>query len=91
METKMLEVGTTGIRDNRERGSVGSFLQDHIAAHNKLSVVSAYFPGKVSDQEYIDAVAHLFVLSNLPAGNKGLLPDSEALGAIVIEPHPEED
>ncbi len=33
----------SGIRDNRERGTVGEFLQDHIENGSSLSIVSAYF------------------------------------------------
>ena len=33
----------SGIRDNRERGNVGSFLKDHLRPHTELSVVSGYF------------------------------------------------
>jgi PLD-like domain/SNF2-related domain len=33
----------SGIRDNHRRGTVGSFLQEKIAAGSKLAIVSAYF------------------------------------------------
>ena len=33
----------SGIRDNRHRGTVGRFLQDHIKDGSSLSIVSAYF------------------------------------------------
>ena len=33
----------SGIRDNRERGTVGEFLQSQIENGSSLSVVSAYF------------------------------------------------
>lgn len=33
----------SGIRDNHRRGTVGSFLQENIAAGSKLAIVSAYF------------------------------------------------
>lgn len=34
---------SSGIRDNRERGSVGDYLKKHIQTDSQLSVVSAYF------------------------------------------------
>lgn len=36
-------VQKTGIRDNRNYGSIGDFLSDKIKKESKLSVVSAYF------------------------------------------------
>lgn len=50
-----------------------------------------YFPGSLSNQEYIDAIAYIFQLSNVPAGEEELVPDPEVLSNIVIEPQPEED
>ena len=34
---------SSGIRDNRERGTVGEFLESQIENGSSLSVVSAYF------------------------------------------------
>jgi hypothetical protein len=34
---------TSGIRDNRDRGSVGDYLKQHISQGSELSFVSAYF------------------------------------------------
>jgi hypothetical protein len=45
-------------------------------------------PGSRSDQEYIDSIAQMFALSNMPAGEKELPPDPEALGHIDIEAQP---
>jgi hypothetical protein len=33
----------SGIRDNKDRGSVGDFLRDYINPESRLSIVSAYF------------------------------------------------
>ena len=45
-------------------------------------------PGAYSDQDSIDAVAHMFAVSNMPAGDKELPPDPKALAGIVIEAQP---
>jgi hypothetical protein len=42
-------------------------------------------PGRLSDQETVDAIAHMFAISNIPAGDKELSPDSKVLAEIVIE------
>ena len=41
-------------------------------------------PGSRSDQEMIDAVAHMLALSDVPAGEAELAPDVEALESIEI-------
>ena len=56
---------TTGIRDNRERGSVGAFLRDHVGEKTSLSVVSAYFTiyayyALRDELDSIDALRFLF-------------------------------
>ena len=45
-------------------------------------------PGTVTDQQSIDAIAHMFAVSGMPAGGKELLPDPNALENIVIEAQP---
>ena len=45
-------------------------------------------PGTLTDQETIDAVAHMFAVSNIPPGDKELPPDPKALADIVIEEQP---
>jgi len=45
-------------------------------------------PGTLTDQQSIDAVAHMFAVSNMPAGDKELPPDPKALAGIVIEAQP---
>ncbi|HAC64694.1 MAG TPA: hypothetical protein DCF68_14460 [Cyanothece sp. UBA12306] len=43
MSDRQLSVFQSGIRDNRERGTLGDFLQENIESSSKLSIVSAYF------------------------------------------------
>ncbi|MGH6770065.1 MAG: c-type cytochrome [Xanthobacteraceae bacterium] len=45
-------------------------------------------PGSINDQQSIDAIAHMFAVSNMPAGDKELPPDPKALAGIVIEAQP---
>jgi mono/diheme cytochrome c family protein len=45
-------------------------------------------PGTLTKQNAIDAIAHMFAVSNMPAGNKELPPDPNALAGIVIEAQP---
>ena len=45
-------------------------------------------PGTLTDQQSIDAIAHMFAVSGMPAGNKELPPDPKALANIVIEAQP---
>ena len=43
MSDRQLSVFCSGIRDNRERGTVGDFLKEKIQSGSKVSIVSAYF------------------------------------------------
>jgi mono/diheme cytochrome c family protein len=45
-------------------------------------------PGSLTDQQSIDAVAHMFAVSNMPVGDKELPPDPKAIAGIVIEAQP---
>ena len=45
-------------------------------------------PGTLTDQQTIDAIAHMFAASDMPAGDKELPPDANALANIVIEMQP---
>ncbi|MPZ36915.1 MAG: c-type cytochrome [Rhizobiales bacterium] len=45
-------------------------------------------PGTITDQQSIDAIAHMFAVSNMPAGDKELPPDPNALEGIVINAKP---
>jgi hypothetical protein len=42
-------------------------------------------PNTLTDQQAIDAIAHMFAVSTIPAGDKELPTDPAALGTIVIE------
>ena len=42
-------------------------------------------PGRLSEKETVDAIAHMFAVSNMPAGDKELPADPKALAEIVIE------
>lgn len=46
------------------------------------------YPGTLTPQQSIDAIAHMFAVSNIPAGDKELPPDAKALEGIVIEEKP---
>jgi hypothetical protein len=43
-------------------------------------------PGYMDDQNYIDIIAHMLSMSNMPAGAQELPPDPQALAQIVITP-----
>jgi cytochrome c len=45
-------------------------------------------PGTLTDQQSVDAVAHMLAVSGIPAGNRELPPDPKALAGIVIEAPP---
>ena len=45
-------------------------------------------PGSVTDQQSIDAIAYMFAVSNIPAGDKELPTDPKALEGIVIGEQP---
>ncbi len=42
-------------------------------------------PGTLTDQQTLDAIAHMFAVSNMPAGERELPLDRKALANIVIE------
>ncbi len=42
-------------------------------------------PGTLTDQQAIDAIAHMLAVSGIPAGSRELPPDPGALANIVIE------
>ncbi len=66
----------SGLRDNLERGSVGEFLQQKIAADAELAIVSAYFTiyayEKLKTQ--LDAIARLRFLFGEPTSVDSLDP-----------------
>jgi hypothetical protein len=42
-------------------------------------------PGTLTDQQALDAIAHIFAVSKMPAGDRELPLDLKALANIVIE------
>jgi hypothetical protein len=42
-------------------------------------------PNTLTDQQAIDAIAHMFAVSGMPPGDKELSTDPKALATIVIE------
>jgi cytochrome c len=45
-------------------------------------------PGTLTDQQAIDAIAHMFAVSKIVTGDKELPPDANALADVVIEAEP---
>jgi cytochrome c len=45
-------------------------------------------PGTLTDQQSIDAIAHMLAVSGIPAGNRELPLDPNALASIMIEVQP---
>ena len=45
-------------------------------------------PGTLTDQQSLDAIAHMLAVSGIPAGTRELPLDPKALGSIVIESQP---
>ena len=45
-------------------------------------------PGILTDQQSVDAIAHMLAVSGMPAGDRELPPDPNALAIIVIEARP---
>jgi len=45
-------------------------------------------PGTLTDQQSIDAIAHMLAVSGMPAGDRELPLDPNALAGIVIEVQP---
>jgi len=43
-------------------------------------------PASFTDEEYVDVIAYMLSMSRMPAGDDELLPDSQSLARIVIEP-----
>ena len=45
-------------------------------------------PGTLTDQQTLDAIAHMFAVSNMPAGDRELPLDLKALANIMIQAQP---
>ena len=77
----------TGIRDNRKRGTVGSFLREKIAGNADLSFVSAYFTIHAYHalKEELDAIERLRFLFGEPRFIQTLDPERTERKAFEIE------
>ncbi len=76
-----------GIRDNRERGSIGDYLKEKIGSNSDLSFVSAYFTiyaySALKDQ--LNEINHLRFLFGEPKFIQSLDPDKTEKKAFRIE------
>ena len=45
-------------------------------------------PGTLTDQQVVDAIAHMLAFSGMPAGERELPPDPKALANILIQAQP---
>lgn len=72
-----LPVSSSGLRDNRSRGTVAQFLQEKIQDGSRLSVVSAYFTiyAYGALKSTLDQIDHLDFLFGEPSFINRLDPD----------------
>lgn len=77
----------SGIRDNRERGSVADFLLENIQMGSKLSIVSAYFTIYAYEtlKDKLDDIEGLRFLFGEPRFVRSLDPDKTDKKAFKIE------
>src|SRR5580658_8595415 len=77
----------TGIRDNHFRGSVASFLQNHIQEGSVLSIVSAYFTIYAYDalKDSLDRIQHLNFLFGEPSFVNRLDPSKTEKKAFIMD------
>jgi SNF2 family DNA or RNA helicase len=77
----------SSIRDNRERGTVGNFLQKSLESNAKLSVVSAYFTIYAYDRlkDKLDGLEKVRFLFGEPRFIKSLDPEKTDKKAFNIE------
>ena len=45
-------------------------------------------PNSLTDQEYVDVIAHMLTVGGMPAGDDELQPDPRSLARVVIRPQP---
>lgn len=78
---------SSGIRDNRERGSVANFLREKIRSGSNLSVVSAYFTIYAYDalKDELDGIEHLQFLFGEPSFVRSIDPDKADKKSFAIE------
>lgn len=77
---RQLSVFQSGIRDNRDRGTVGNFLEDLIRPGSRLSFVSAYFTIYAFEalQSQLESVDNLRFLFGEPRFVKSISPPKDA-------------
>ena len=77
----------TGIRDNRKRGSVATFLREKVQDGSRLSVVSAYFTIYAYDalKSDLNGIAHMDFLFGEPSSVSSLDPSKTATKAYLID------
>lgn len=77
----------SGIRDNRERGSVADFIKSHVTADSQLSFVSAYFTiyAFIRLREELNSVAGLRFLFGEPRFLKQIDPEKTDKKTFDIE------
>lgn len=80
-------LGSSGIRDNHRRGSVGDFLRDKIKLGSHLSIVSAYFTIYAYEalRQHLDGIEHLRFLFGEPRFLQSLDPDKRDTKAFAID------
>ena len=78
---------SSGIRDNRERGTVGEFLESQIENGSSLSVVSAYFTIYAFDKlkSCLNQINDLRFLFGEPRFIKLLDPDKSEKKSFIID------
>ena len=78
---------SSGIRDNRERGTVGEFLESQIENGSSLSVVSAYFTIYAFDKlkSCLNRIKDLRFLFGEPQFIKLLDPDKSEKKSFIID------
>lgn len=78
---------SSGLRDNRDRGSVGDFLKKNICSGSDLSVVSAYFTiyAYQALQDSLDGIHRMRFLYGEPRFVRSIDPDKTDKKSFQIE------
>ncbi|MBV6480136.1 MAG: RNA polymerase-associated protein RapA [Ignavibacteria bacterium] len=87
MNKTLTSINLSSIRDNRDRGSVGQFLQDNIKPDSDLSIVSAYFTIYAYShlKEQLNGINRLKFLFGEPTFLKSLDPNKTNKRDFKIE------
>ncbi len=87
MDKEFTKTLKSGIKDNRNRGSVGEFLADKILPGSKLLAVSAYFTIYAYEalKEHLSQIEHLHFLFGEPKFIKSLDPNKTDKKSFKIE------